>query len=69
MKKIFSFAIVVAAAAMIGCCGNANNKTAEAEAEAQAQTECTNCENAESCCEKTDSCCCEKAAAAEEAAK
>ncbi len=67
MKKIFSFAIVVAAAAMIGCCGNANNKTAEAEA--QAQTECTNCENAEGCCEKTDSCCCEKAAAAEEAAK
>ncbi|MCM1300166.1 MAG: hypothetical protein NC250_03415 [Alistipes senegalensis] len=64
MKKIFSFAIVVAAVAMIGCCGNANNKTAEAEA----QTECANCENAEGCCEKTDSCCCEKAAA-EEAAK
>ena len=62
MKKIFSFAIVVAAVAMIGCCGNANKK---AEAEAQAQTECANCENAEGCCcEKTDSCCCcEKAAA------
>ena len=64
MKKIFSFAIVVAAVAMIGCCGNTNKK-----AEAQAQTECTNCEKAEGCCcEKTDSCCCEKAAA-EEAAK
>lgn len=66
MKKIFSFAIVVAAVAMIGCCGNTNKK---AEAEAQAQTECANCENAEGC-EKADSCCCcEKAAAAEEAAK
>lgn len=59
MKKIFSFAIVVAAVAMIGCCGNANNKKAEAEA----QTECANCENAEGCGEKADSCCCEKAAA------
>ncbi len=66
MKKIFSFAIVVAAVAMIGCCGNANNK--KAEAEAQAQTECANCENAEGC-EKADSCCCCEKAAAEEAAK
>ncbi|MDE5852183.1 MAG: hypothetical protein K2H25_05280 [Alistipes sp.] len=65
MKKIFSFAIVVAAVAMIGCCGNTNKK---AEAEAQAQTECANCENAEGC-EKTDSCCCCEKAAAEEAAK
>ncbi|MDE5815654.1 MAG: hypothetical protein K2H42_05130 [Alistipes sp.] len=67
MKKIFSFAIVVAAIAMIGCCGNTNKK---AEAEVQVQTECANCEKAEGCCcEKTDSCCCCEKAAAEEAAK
>ena len=35
MKKIFSFAIVLAAAAMISCGGNAN-QAAQAEAEAPA---------------------------------
>ncbi len=52
MKKIFSFAIVVAAAAMISCGGNANNQAA---ADAEATVECKECEKADSCC------CCEKA--------
>ncbi len=54
MKKIFSFAIVLAAAAMISCGGNAN-KQAAAEAKAEANVECTACEKTDSCC------CCEKA--------
>lgn len=52
MKKIFSFAIVLAAVAMVGCCGNANKQAAT---EAEAKVECTECEKADSCC------CCEKA--------
>ena len=33
MKKFFSFAVMLAAAAMVSCCGNANTKSAEAQAE------------------------------------
>lgn len=70
MKKIFSFAIVLAAAAMVSCCGNATMKTAEGEAEATTEAaaaceKCGACEEAEKgCCEQADStksCCCEKA--------
>lgn len=65
MKKIFSFAIVLAAAAMISCGGNANKPAAEAEAEAN--VECTKCEKTDSCCccEKTDSTATEAAEATE----
>ena len=47
MKKIFSFAIMMAAVAMFSCAGNAN-KPAEAEA-AEAPA-------GEACCEQADSC-------------
>ena len=61
MKKIFMFAIVFAAAAMISCAGNANQAQAE-EAAVECCGECTG-ENTE--CEKAE-CACEKAEAAEE---
>lgn len=75
MKKIFSFVVVMAAVAMVSCCGNSNKKTADGEAaavattEASACTECTEkCDSEEACCaEKCDStkdCCAEKAEAA-----
>ena len=32
MKKIVSFVIVLAAVAMVGCCGNSNKKAAEGAA-------------------------------------
>lgn len=63
MKKFFSFVIVMAAAAMISCSGNANNNAAnEVEAEVT-ETVCEGCEQVDStcCCEKADSACCEKA--------
>ena len=31
MKKIVSFVVVLAAVAMVGCCGNSNKKAAEGE--------------------------------------
>ena len=31
MKKIFSFVVVLAAVAMVGCAGNSNKKAAAAE--------------------------------------
>lgn len=70
MKKIFSFAIVLAAAAMISCGGNANKPVA-AEAEAEATVECTKCEKTDSCCccEKTDSTAAEAPEAPAEATK
>ena len=37
MKKFFSFAVMLAAAAMVSCCGNANTKSAET------QTACSKC--------------------------
>lgn len=55
MKKIFSLMIVLAAVAMVSCCGN---KKTNAEAETVA-TEVVD-EAAASCCEKKDSCCGEK---------
>lgn len=69
MKKIFSFVVVLAAVAMVGCAGNSNKKAAEAEAEAQATeaaVECTEeCDSTKVCAEACDS---TKAAAAEEVA-
>lgn len=76
MKKIFSFAIVLAAVAMVSCCGNGTMKTAEGEAEAmkceacekaEACDKCKDCENAEKCencaenCDKCEKACCDKA--------
>ena len=34
MKKIFSFVVVMAAVAMVSCCGNSNKKAAQGEAAA-----------------------------------
>ena len=69
MKKIFSFVIVLAAAAMVSCGGNNASKPAEAEAQAAEQCEgcCGECsEKAEGeCCgeceKKAEGACCEKA--------
>lgn len=65
MKKIFSFVIVVAAVAMVGCCGNTNKKAAEGEAaavatEVSACAGCTEKCDAEKACEAEKSCCAEK---------
>lgn len=72
MKKIFSFVVVLAAVAMVGCAGNSNKKAAEVEAEAtEAAVECTavecteECDSTKVCAEACDS---TKAAAAEEVA-
>ena len=75
MKKIFSFAIVLAAAAMISCGGNANQAAqAEAEAPAVEAACCGECAEkaAEECCaEKQEGCCgkaeCDKAECDKEA--
>ncbi len=65
MKKIFSFVVVLAAVAMVGCAGNSNKKAAEAEA-TEAAVECTEeCDSTKVCAEACDS---TKAAAAEEVA-
>lgn len=62
MKKIFSFVVVLAAAAMVSCGGNANTKPAEAEEPAvEAAAENTCCGE----CEKCDSTACDKCEAAE----
>jgi hypothetical protein len=53
MKKIFSFVVVLAAVAMVGCAGNSGKKAA-AEVEAQA-TEAAACAE---CTEKCDSTVC-----------
>lgn len=45
MKKIVSFVIVLAAVAMVGCCGNSNKKAAEGAA-AAAATEASACATA-----------------------
>jgi len=65
MKKIFSFVVVLAAAAMVSCGGNANTKPAEAEettveATVEETTCCGECEKCDStaCCDK-----CQEAAA------
>ena len=64
MKKIVSFVIVLAAVAMVGCCGNSNKKAAEGAAEASACANCAGkCDSTAACCaEKADStkACCEK---------
>lgn len=57
MKKIFSFAIVLVAAAMVSCGGNTTKPAAEAEAPA---TEAVEAAAEEACCEKCDSTECEK---------
>lgn len=65
MKKIFSFVVVLAAVAMVGCAGNSNKKAVEAEA-TEAAVECTEeCDSTKVCAEACDS---TKAAAAEEVA-
>ena len=64
MKKIFSFVVVLAAAAMVSCGGNAT-KPAEAQVEetvVEAQAEENTCCGA---CEKCDSPACEKCAEVE----
>lgn len=53
MKKIFSFAIVLFAAAMVSCGGNTTKPAAEAT-EAPA-TEAVEAAAEEACCEKCDS--------------
>lgn len=56
MKKIFSFVIVLAAVAMVGCCGNSNKKAAEAAATEAVATEAAAAESAcAGCTEKCDS--------------
>ncbi|WP_295938267.1 hypothetical protein [uncultured Alistipes sp.] len=65
MKKIFSFVIVLAAVAMVGCGGNANKKAAADAEQASACTECVENADAEkACCGKEcgegESCCAEK---------
>lgn len=77
MKKIFSFAIVLAAVAMISCGGNATKPAAEAAAEAPkteaACPECTQCDSTKKaeCCAKCDSTkkaeCCAKCDSAKKA--
>lgn len=69
MKKIFSFVVVLAAVAMVGCAGNANKKAAEAAAEETTVVEAA-AEGEAACegCEKCDSAACEKCEAAAEAA-
>ena len=52
MKKIVSFVIVLAAVAMVGCCGNSNKKAAEGA------SACANCAEK---CDSTAACCAEKA--------
>ena len=63
MKKFFSFAIVMAAAAMISCGGNTNSQAAAEDVEEVAveATECCGeCEKADTC-----ACCCGEEAPAE----
>lgn len=73
MKKIFSCVIVLAAVAMVSCCGNSNKKAAEGAAveatAVEATDACAGC--AEKCdstaaCDKADSTatCCESTEAA-----
>lgn len=64
MKKIFSLIVIVAAVAMVSCCGN---KKAATEVEAT-EVEATEVVEEAACCEKCDSCCekCEAAEATEE---
>lgn len=57
MKKIVSFVIVLAAVAMVGCCGNSNKKAAEGAA----ATEASACANCAEKCDSTAACCAEKA--------
>lgn len=66
MKKIFSFVVVLAAVAMVGCCGNSNKKAADAAATEAVATDAAATEAAcEGCTEECDSTAnCEKAAAA-----
>lgn len=60
MKKILSFVVLIAAVAMVGCCGNCNKKAA-----AEEKACCEKCEQAEACAEKGECCCgkCETPAA------
>ena len=64
MKKIFSFVVVMAAVAMVSCCGNSNKKAAQGEA-ASVATEASACAGCDAkCdaeCDSTKSCCAEKA--------
>lgn len=73
MKKIFSFVIVLAAVAMVGCCGNQNKKAAEGAAACEQCENAAECNEQKACCEEADStkCCekCEKAEACKEEGK
>lgn len=69
MKKIFSFVIVLAAVAMVGCCGNSNKKAADATEAAATEAaapeaKCEGCTVEE--CDSTT--CCEAAAETTDAA-
>ena len=71
MKKIFSFVVVMAAVAMVSCCGNSNKEAAAVATEASACAGCDAkcdaeaCDSSKSCCaekcDSTKSCCAEKA--------
>ena len=76
MTKIFSFVVVMAAVAMVSCCGNSNKKAAQGEAAAvateasacagcDAKCDAEACDSSKSCCaekcDSTKSCCAEKA--------
>ena len=57
MKKIYAFIVVVAAAAMVSCAGNANKQAAEAgtvevavEEVSESCGECADSVKADSCC-------------------
>lgn len=60
MKKIFSFAIVLCAAAMVSCGGNTTKKVSEADAAEAAKTEASACAGCTQKCDSTDNCCGEK---------
>lgn len=66
MKKVYSLIVVLAAAAMVSCAGNAN-KNAAVETEAtETVTEvvaepAAACDSTKCCCEECDSTKCEKA--------
>lgn len=69
MKKIFSFVVILAAVAMVGCCGNSNKKAAETVEATVVEAAAPATESAcEGCTEKCDSTAtCEGAAEATEA--
>lgn len=71
MKKILSFVVVLAAAALVGCAGNQNKKAAEAQA-GETVIEAAACDKCDKeCagdCEKCDKECAEKCEKTDDAA-